>query len=70
MVGSTVRYREEAAGKTTEVTLVHPLEASMADGKLSVDSPVGRALLGGAKGAQVEVQTPRGSKRFEILDVS
>ena len=40
------------------MTLVHPLEASMPDGKLSVESPVGKALLGAAKGDEVELADP------------
>lgn len=69
-VNSTIRFRDEATGKVSEMTLVHPLEASMPDGKLSVDSPVGRALIGSSKGDSVEVGTPRGSKRLEILEIS
>ena len=68
-VGSTVSWREGATGKVSEMTLVHPLEASMPDNKLSVESPVGRALLGASKGDEVEISTPRGSKQLEILDV-
>ena len=68
-VGSTVSWRDGASGKVSEMTLVHPLEASMPDGKLSVDSPVGKALLGASKGDEVELSTPRGSKQLEILDV-
>lgn len=69
-VGSKVSFRDDSSGKVSEMTLVHPLEASMPDGKLSVDSPVGRALIGSSKGAQVELSTPRGAKQLEILDVS
>jgi len=69
-VGSTLRFRDGATGNVSEMTLVHPLEASMPDGKLSVDSPVGRALIGSSKGASVEVSTPRGSKQLEILEIS
>jgi transcription elongation factor GreA len=68
-VGSKVSYRDSAADKVSEVTIVHPLEADLAAGKLSADSPVGQALIGGAKGDKVELTTARGSKRLEILDV-
>ncbi len=67
-VGSRVSYRDET-GNTAEVTLVHPLEASVPDGKVSVESPIGKALLDGAPGATVELETPRGTKRLEILGV-
>ena len=68
-VGSRVSYRDEA-GKLSEVTLVHPLEADLAAGKLSVTSPVGRALLGRRAGDGVSVETPRASKRVEIVAVA
>jgi transcription elongation factor GreA len=66
-VGSKVSYRD--GDKTKEVTLVHPLEADLTAGKLSSESPVGLALLGASKGDKVELETARGSKQLEILDV-
>ena len=51
-VGSRVKFRDEASGDEKEITLVHRLEASMAEGKLSAESPVGRALMGAAAGRQ------------------
>jgi transcription elongation factor GreA len=68
-VGSKVSYRDTGAEKVNQVTIVHPLEADVASGKLSSDSPVGLALLGAGKGDKVELTTARGSKQLEILDV-
>jgi transcription elongation factor GreA len=68
-VGSKVSYRDSTADKVNEVTIVHPLEADVANGKLSAESPVGQALLGGAKGDKVELETARGVKQLEILEV-
>ena len=68
-VGTRVSYRDMASEETKAVTLVHPLEASVAEGKVSVESPIGRALLGGAPGQTVELETPRGMKRLEVLEV-
>ncbi len=68
-VGSTVSFRDEGSGKVTNATLVHPLEAAPAEGRVSVESPVGKALLGGAKGAKVTFETPGGTKQLEILEV-
>ncbi len=68
-VGSKVSFRDEAADKVTEVTVVHRLEADSASGKLSVESPVAQALIGGRKGQKVTVSTPKGKKRLEILAV-
>ena len=67
--GSTVSFRDTAGGEKTEVTLVHPLEADPAEGRISSDSPVARALLGRRKGDVVPMTTPGGSKQLEILAV-
>jgi transcription elongation factor GreA len=68
-VGSRVSYRDRGNGRVTEVTLVHRLEATVAEGKVSVESPVAKALLGARAGQQVTLDTPRGVKQLEILDV-
>jgi transcription elongation factor GreA len=69
-VGSRVSYRDADTDKVSEITLVHQLEADVAAAKLAVDSPIGEALLGAAKGDQVSFETPRGGvKRLEILAV-
>ena len=67
--GSTVEFKDSAGGDPTRVTIVHPLEASPAEGKISSDSPVAKALIGGRKGDTVSISTPRGEKRVEILSV-
>ena len=52
------------------MTLVHALEADLAAGKLSVESPIGAALLGAKEGDEVSFETPRGdAKRLEVLAV-
>ncbi len=68
--GSRVSYRDASSGKLSEATLVHPLESSVAEAKISVDSPIGQALVGVRKGDRVQIETPGGSKQLEILDVS
>ena len=68
-VGSRVSYRDRGNGRVTEVTLVHRLEATVAEGKVSVESQVAKALLGARAGQQVTLDTPRGVKQLEILDV-
>ena len=68
-VGSRVSFRDRGNGSVTEVTLVHRLEAMVAEGKVSVESPVAKALLGARAGQQVTLDTPRGAKQLEILDV-
>ena len=66
-VGSRVRYRD--AAKEAEVTVVHALEADLARGKISAESPIARALLGRSAGDSVTVETPRGEREIEILSV-
>jgi transcription elongation factor GreA len=69
-IGSVIRYRDSDSGKETEVTLVHRLEADLAAGKLSVESPIGTALLGAGEGDQVVFETPRGGeKKLEVLSI-
>ena len=67
--GSRVSFRDSATDRVTDVTLVHRLEADSAAGKLSVESPVAKALLGGRAGDTVSVSTPGGAKQLEILAV-
>ncbi len=67
--GATVRYRDLAADKVVEATLVHPLEADLGAGKLSVESPVAQGLLGARAGDTVTLTTPRGEKQVEVLEV-
>ena len=69
-VGSLVSFRDGFDGETREVTLVHPLEVSVAEGKISVESPIGEALLGARAGEQVGLSTPRGEKQLQIFAVS
>ena len=67
-VGSRVSYRD--AGKKAEVTIVHALEADLGSGKISVESPIAKALLGHAAGDRVTVAGPRGERELEILSVA
>jgi transcription elongation factor GreA len=67
--GSKVSFRDSSTEDVTEVTLVHRLEADPAQGKLSVESPIAKALLGASKGDKVSVSTPSGSKTLEVLAV-
>ena len=68
-VGSRVKFRDAGSGEEKEITLVHRLEASMAAGKLSAESPVGRALMGASPGDKVSFETPNGARNLEILSV-
>ena len=68
-VGSKVRLRDMQANKTFEYHIVGSAEANPAENKLSNESPVGKAIMGHKKGDVVEAPTPRGAKKFKIMDV-
>jgi transcription elongation factor GreA len=67
--GSTVKLRDEESGKQLEYKLVGATEASLADGKMSVESPVAQALIGKHPGDKVKVSMPRGDRRFTLISV-
>ena len=68
--GATVDLYDD--DKDAEVTyqLVGNLEADLENGKISISSPIGRALLGKEVGEEIEVDAPGGKKLFEILGAS
>ena len=68
-VGERVRVRDLASGRPLEVELVGHLEADFAAGRVSVASPLGRALVGLRGGEIADVDAPRGRLRYEVLAV-
>jgi transcription elongation factor GreA len=64
--GLTAEVRDEDSGKLNVWTLVGSTEANLAEGRLSAESPIGRALRDAAVGATVKVETPRGTKSFRV----
>jgi transcription elongation factor GreA len=64
--GRTAEVLDEASGEIHTWTIVGSTEADLAQGKLSAESPVGVALLGRAPGQEVDVQTPRGKRRYRV----
>jgi transcription elongation factor GreA len=67
--GITVKLEDLDTGEEMQYRLVGPYEADLAQGTISVTSPIGRALIGKEPGDEVEVQTPGGVKNLEILDI-
>jgi transcription elongation factor GreA len=65
--GATVEV--EADGETATWQIVGEDEADIKEGRISVSSPIARALIGKEAGETVDVQTPGGLKRYEIIDV-
>lgn len=66
---SRVRVRNLETGREQEFKLVGTLEADASLGRLSMTSPLGRALLGRAAGERVQIQTPRGLRSYQILEI-
>lgn len=64
--GSTVRVTDIEGGREQTFTLVGPTEADLKAGKLSAESPVARALMGAAPGDVVEVESPRGARKWRV----
>ncbi|MEG0181710.1 MAG: transcription elongation factor GreA [Peptostreptococcaceae bacterium] len=68
-IGSIVKVNDIEFGEQVEYTIVGSAEADPYEGKISNESPVGKALLGRAKGEVVDVQVPDGVAKFEILEI-
>jgi len=67
--GATVTLIDEDTEKKQVWQIVGEPEADAKAGKISISSPLARALVGKAKGASVEVVTPGGAKAFEVVKV-
>ena len=67
---SKVRIKNQKNGAEVTYTLVAENEANLAEKKISVDSPIGKGLLGKAVGDVAEVTVPAGVIPFEILEIS
>ena len=67
--GSTVDLQGLNGGEAVTCQIVGEDEADIKAGKISISSPIARALIGKEAGDEVDVQTPGGVKKYEILDV-
>ena len=67
---STVEVMNLKLKKKMSFTLVSEAEANLKENKISVTSPIGKALLGKAIGEKAKAQTPGGEMEFEILNIS
>ena len=68
--GATVEIEDAESGARRTWTIVGDDEADVKDNKVSVNSPLARALIGKSEGDSVEVQAPGGVRTYEILAVS
>jgi transcription elongation factor GreA len=67
--GATVSLADSDAGDKVVYQIVGDHEAEPKNGKISISSPVARALIGKTEGDEVQVRTPTGVRNFEILSV-
>jgi transcription elongation factor GreA len=67
---SRVKLKNLNNNVSVEYTLVAENEANLAEKKISVDSPIGKGLLGKKVGEVAEVQVPAGKIKFEVLEIT
>ena len=70
LIHSTVKIKNLTNSATMRYKLVAQSEANLAQGKISVDSPIGKGLLGKKNGDIAEIAIPNGNVKFEILEIS
>lgn len=68
-VGELVGVRDVESGRRVQFELVGALEADVSKGRVSVHSPVGRALVGRRRGEVAVVDAPQGEVRLKILSI-
>jgi transcription elongation factor GreA len=68
--GARVKLVDEDTETEVTYQIVGELEADASNGRISVSSPIARALMGKTSGDSVEVATPGGGKSYEVLEVS
>jgi len=68
--GTTVTIEDLNTEEVTKYQLVGPFESDINENKISVTSPIGKALIGKEVGDEVRVHTPGGIREIEIIDIS
>ena len=68
--GATVTLQDEDSEDKVTYTIVGDTEANLRNGKISISSPIARALIGKTKGESVDVTTPKGTRTLEVLQVA
>ncbi|MCB0444406.1 MAG: transcription elongation factor GreA [Gelidibacter sp.] len=70
LVLSKVKIKNQTNGMEMTYTLVADGEADLASGKISVNSPIGKGLLGKSVGDVADIHVPNGIMKFDILEIS
>ncbi len=68
--GATVTIADIDSGEETTYQLVGPFESDINADRISVTSPIGRALIGKVVGEEVTVRAPGGIRKFEVADIA
>jgi transcription elongation factor GreA len=68
--GTTVALEETGTGKRISYQLLGPFESDLAKNRISVTSPIGRALIGKCVGDEISVNTPGGVREFEVVEIT
>jgi len=68
-MGSQVTYSDEATGKELVHTLVPKIDADPGNGRISIDSPVGKALAGKKVGDEATLETPSGTRTMRLIAI-
>ena len=70
LIHSTVEVKNQMNNQTVKYKLVAQSEADLASGKISVESPIGKGLLGKSVGDVTEIKVPNGVMKFDIIEIS
>lgn len=68
--GCYVSLEDIDSGEEIKFQLLGPYESDINQNKISVTSPIGRALIGKSIGSEISVQTPGGTRNLEVIDIS
>jgi len=68
--GCHVTIADSDNGEEIKYRLVGPFESDINQNKISVTSPIGKALIGKSIGSEINVTTPGGSRNFEVINIS
>jgi len=67
--GATVKLHDVDSGEELSYTIVGADETDVAKGRISIESPIARALIGKEEGDEARVKTPKGVREFEIVEI-
>lgn len=68
--GAHIKLANTTTGEEVTYQLVGPMEADIDHGRISVSSPIAKAMVGKEVGDEVKVQTPNGTRVYEVLELS